>query len=332
MAILTAQALNKYYEDYKNTEVTFSKEIMHTLKMDPRQIYIKSGGLQWPCIINSTSFSSAKIILGTKSGAYQVLTKPVPAPVSIRFSFYQPDGQILSFFIAGKVLNVQPYMNSSDLAIVSITYTQRPPDDLIQMIGNLLDANVNAVKRKEERILITQESMRKLGIPKKEMVITIQGVPRHCILQDLSFGGAKVILLGLAQYLMNKETVLQLEFDDPYEVISLKGIIVGAAFIEGRKDIIGASIKFNEESVNLSYKIHINKYITTLRKTELNSKFGENVEVAQPVDTAPAAQPAQTAAAPAPQTTQAVPASAPAAAPVAKPATAAPAATTASAQ
>ena len=40
-----------------------------------RQIYIKSGGLQWPCIVNSTTFNIAKIIVGIKSGAYQVLLR-----------------------------------------------------------------------------------------------------------------------------------------------------------------------------------------------------------------------------------------------------------------
>ena len=209
--VVTAQTLNRYYDDYKDTEITFSKEIMRTLKMDPRQIYIKSGGLQWPCIISSTTFNIAKIIIGTKSGAYQVLSKQEPAPVSLRFSFYQPDGQLMSFFVSARVQICQPYMNSSDLAIVQLQYTQRPPDDLIQMIGNILDANGNAVKRKEDRIIINQDSMRRLGITKKEMVITIQNVPRHCILQDLSFGGAKIVLMGLAQYLLKKEVQLQLE-------------------------------------------------------------------------------------------------------------------------
>lgn len=285
MAIVTAQVLNRYYDEYKDTEVTFSKDIMRTLKMDPRQIYIRSGGLQWPCIINSTSFNIAKIIVGTKSGAYQVLSKKEPAPVSLRFSFYQPDGQLMSFFVAARVQLCQPYMNSAELAIVQLQYTQRPPDDLIQMLGNLLDANVNAVKRKEDRIVINQDSMRRLGIPKKEMVISIQNVPRHCILQDLSFGGAKIVLMGLAQYLLNKEVQLQLEFEDPHEFITMNGIIVSANFIEGRKDIIIASIKYVDASISLSYKIHINKYITSMRKSELDTKFEDDeIETAQPVE------------------------------------------------
>ncbi len=269
MEIQSAQQTQRLFEAYKNIEVIFSKDIIKALKLDPRQIYIKSAGSQWPCIINSTSFIQAKIILGTSGGAFQALSKKDPAPISLRFSFYEADGQIFSFFISGKVLEVNPYINNKDLSIITLQYTQRPPDDLILMIGHLLDANENFLKRKEERIPITSESLRKLNIAKKETIITIQNIPRHCILQDISFGGTKVILLGLAQYLMNKECVLRLEFVDPDENIELKGVIVGSAFLQGRKDIFSANIKFDENSISLAYKIRINKYISSMRKDEL---------------------------------------------------------------
>ncbi len=270
MAMINSQILTKYYDVYRNTEITFSKDIIHTLSMDPRQIYVKCNGSQWPCIINSTSFVQAKIIIGVKSGAFQELAKKDPPPVSIKFSFYQPDGQLLSFFVSGKVQSITSYMNSKELMIVTIQYTQRPPEDLIAMVGHLLDANENAIRRKEERIIITPEACRKLGIPKEECVVLIQNVPRHCILRDLSFGGAKVILMGLAQFLMNKQIQLSLEFEDPHEVITMNGTIIGATAAEGRKDIFAANIRFDDTP--LSYKIHINNYLTSVRKNELDNQ------------------------------------------------------------
>lgn len=274
MAIeVTAQVLNRFYDNYKNTEITFSKEIIRALRMDPRQIYVRCGGLQWPCIASSTSFTSAKIIIGTKSGAYGELSKKEAPLVSLRFSFYQPDGQLFGFFISARVQSCQPYMGSSDLVIVELLFTQRPPDDLIQMVGNLLDANVNAVKRKEERIPINQETMRKLGLAKKEILASIQNVPRNCILQNLSFNGAKIVLMGLAQFVLKKEVQLQLEFDDPHEILTLAGVVVGTGMIEGRQDIIIANIMFAEASISMEYKVRINKYITSIRKNELDTKF-----------------------------------------------------------
>ena len=281
MAMITSQQLTKYYDQYRTTEVVFTKDIIRTLAMDPRQLYIKCSEGQWPCIINSTSFSGARIIIGTKGGAYQQMVKKDPPVMSLRFCFYQQDGQTLSFFISCKVTKLMPYMNSNDLAIVSLDYTQRPPDDLIEMLGNLLDANINAVKRKDERIPINQDSRRKLGIPKDECIITVQGVPRHCILRDITFGGAKVVILGIAQFLKGKEVQMSLEFEDPHEVIQLKGTIVDIAAVEGRKDIVAASIQFAEQTVSLSYKIHINNYLTTARKNDLVSADNAQTDSAQ---------------------------------------------------
>ncbi len=273
MAIATSQQISRYFDLYQNTEITFTKDIIHTLKMDPRQIYIKFPGSQWPCIINSTSFKLARIIIGTKGGAFQQISQKDPPPVNLRFCFVSSDNQPLSFFITGKVSEITPYMNSKDLAVVTVTYTQRPPDDLIEMVGHLLDASVNFVRRKEERISINEDSLRKLNIPREKTIIIIQNVPRHCILRDLSFGGAKVILLGLAQFLVNKDALLRIAFEEPDEIVSLKGKVTNAEQVQGRKDIISVSIDFDNASVPLTYKIHINNFITSTRKKLLDTQF-----------------------------------------------------------
>src|SRR5574344_2194408 len=280
MAIATSQQISRYFDLYQNTEITFTKDIIHTLKMDPRQIYIKFPGSQWPCIINSTSFKLARIIVGTKGGAFQQISQKDPPPVNLRFCFVSSDNQPLSFFITGKVSEITPYMNSKELAVVTGTYTQRPPDDLIEMVGHLLDASVNFVRRKEERILINEDSLRKLNIPHEETIIIIQNVPRHCILRDLSFGGAKIILLGLAQFLTGKDIILRIDFDDPHETISLQGKIMNAEQVQGRKDIIYVNIRYNDDSVPLSYKIHINNFLTTTRKKILDNEFTASGELA----------------------------------------------------
>jgi len=280
MAIFTTQQLTHYYDYYRTTELVFSKEIIKVLGMDPRQIYIKCAGNQWPCILSSTSFQQAKIIVSLKSGALQQLAKKDCPTVNLRLCFQRRDGQIMNFFVAGKVSGIGKYSGNGDLAVVTIQYTQRPPDDFIEMIGHLIDANENYVRRRDERILITPENCRKLGIPREETTILIQGVPRRCILRDLSFGGAKAMVLGLAQFLMGKEAALTLEIGNPRETVQLKGNIVNTIPVEGRKDIFAASIDFPEDSVPLIYKIIINEYFSSLRKNELENQSKQE-ELAQ---------------------------------------------------
>ena len=311
MGIVTSQQITKYYDQYRDTEITFTKDIIRAIGLDPRQIYVKCNNGQWPCIINSTSFQHAKIIVGTKGGAFQSLSNKDTTGINIRFCFFETENQLMSFFVAGRVTSIVPYMNSKDLAIVTLTFTQRPPDDLIEVIGRLLEANSNAIRRREERIILNEDSKRKLGLVKEEAIIMVQGVPRHYIVRDLSFSGAKIILLGLSQFLTNKPAMLRLEFEDPDEVIQLNGAIVAAELIEGRKDIVAASMSFSEKMVPLSYKLHVNNYLTAVRKTQLSASDQIAMQRAAQARAAAQAQAAQQArqaapaqGAPAPQNNQ----------------------------
>ncbi|MCR5289799.1 MAG: PilZ domain-containing protein [Treponema sp.] len=271
MAVATSQKISDYYDQYRDTEITFTKDILRILGVDPRQIYIKCNGSQWPCIINSTSFQNAKIIVGKQGGAYAQITKDGAPPVQLRFCFVDPENEMLSFFVTAKVSNIAAYMNSPELVIVTLSFTQRPPDDLIEKIGILLEANANSIRRSEERIPITPDTKRKLGITKEETVILIDNVPRRCILRDISFSGAKVLLVGLAPFLLQKPTVLRIIFEETNEVFNLKGSVVNVSAVEGRKDIVYANIKYDTAAVPLPYKIHINGFLTAVRKKQLSA-------------------------------------------------------------
>ncbi len=300
MGVTTSQQLTRYYELYRDTEITFTKEVIRTLHLDPRQIYIKCSGSQWPCIINSTSLMAARVIIGTKGGAYSAIANDKnKSPINLKFCFSPPGSQPIMFFITARVSDISPYMDSTDLAVVTLTFTQRPPDDFIEIIGKLIEANTNAVRRREERIVITEDSKRRLGIMKEETIIQIQNVPRHCILRDLSFSGAKVVLMGLAMFVKDKDAVIRIDFEEPRETINIPGKVVATENVGGRKDLIAASIKFDEAAVPMPYKMHINGYLTALRKTMLNSAenkgqqnttLKQQVGVQRPTSTNPSAQ------------------------------------------
>lgn len=295
MGLMTSQQIAKYYDIYRDTEVTFTKEFISALNLDPRQVYIKCAGSQWPCIINSTSLQMARIIIGTKGGAYAQISKEAAA-LSLRFSFVPPGQPPVSFFVNCRVANVQPYMTSNDLAIITLSFTQRPPDDLIENLGRVIEANFNSSRRREERIIINEESKRRLGLLKEETLVYIDNVPRHCIIRDLSFSGAKLVLKGLAQFLVNKAAIIRLDFNEPRETIGVQGQIVKAESIEGRKDLAAVSIKFLETAVPMSYKLHVNSYLTAIRKKQLDvvaSQTGEKPQ--QPAQNQPVASPAPSA-------------------------------------
>lgn len=267
MPVTTSQQIAHYYEQFQDVEVTFNKEVIKATLLNPKGVFLKCLGHQWPCIVYSTSFAEAKVIVSTR-GSFNDLVRKANNLVSLRFSFHQGEkADPLSFFVSAKLVGYAPYgQNRPDIAFVSLTYTQRPPDDLIEIVGQLLDANSNAKRRREERIVLTVDSARKLGIRHKEAQVEIAGVPRRCIVRDLSFSGAKVIVLGIAKMLLDKDAVLQLQLTEPPESIKIPGKVIRLEPVEGRSDISAFAMHFDEDAVPVKYKLRINNYLRTQKK------------------------------------------------------------------
>lgn len=272
MPLPSSQLISRYYDLYRDKEITFTKETLHYLRIDPRQIYIKCAGGQWPCIINSTSFQYSKIILGVGSGAIAEIKKKPDMPVQVRYCFIQEDNTPLSFFVTGHVTQIFPFKETNELVIITISFTQQPPDDLILRMGQFIDTNENFTNRRDERIIINKDIVRRLNLEKEETIINISGVPRRCILRDLSFGGCKVMCMGVPKFLVNKDSDLKLTFIEPQVSFNIPGIIKNAESLEGRKDICLISIAFNPEQVPMQFKVLINQFLTNNKKTllELN--------------------------------------------------------------
>jgi hypothetical protein len=265
MGIVTSQKITGYYDRYKDINVTFSKEIIQVTGLMTQQVHLKCGSDFWPCVIYSSSFSGAKTVTNIKSGLLDKLQQ-VNNYVSLRYCFKQPDKvNPVIFFVTARVTGQVPYGNSKDMAILNIQFTQRPPDDLIEIMGRLLDANVNSAKRREDRIIINEESQRKLNIQNKESTVFIQGVPRRCILRDVSFSGAKIIMMGVAKFLVDKEANLRIDFDDPRENFLLRGKFVRYENVEGKKELVALAMQFTDNTIPMGYKIRINDYLSSGR-------------------------------------------------------------------
>jgi len=266
MPVTTSQQISRYYQQYHAIEVTFTKEVIKATHLYSKQVYIKCLGYHWPCIVYSSSMAGAKVIVNITTSLRDALRKSNNM-ISLRFSFLQPDkSDALAFFVSAKIAGSSPYGEKNpELSFVTINFTQRPPDDLIEILGELLDANVNSRKRSEERIVVTSDSLRKLGLGTKGALLTIEQVPRKCIIRDLSFSGAKVIIVGLAKFLVNRSAVLRLQLADDEGQIELVGTVVRFEPVEGRTDIAAFAIQFDEDKVPIKYKLRINAFLKTVK-------------------------------------------------------------------
>lgn len=270
MGILTSQKIAALYEQFKTVDLSFNKEIIEVTGIIMQQISIKCGGASFPCMIYSSSFQGARV--ATTSKILPRLQENNNA-VNLKFCFKKPDANPLTFSIFARSVGYAPYGNQSDMSIFNLQFTQQPPDDLIEIIGRVLETTANAVARNNERITITENAQRKLNLTSKDISVFIQSVPRRCILRDLSFSSARIVMMGISKFLVKKDVVLKLEFMEPSENFSLKGVSSNAEAVNGRKDLLALTVEFDSAEIPFAYKMRINNYITTIRVGDRMEQF-----------------------------------------------------------
>jgi hypothetical protein len=265
MGVLLSQKISMYYERFKDIDVTFTKDMIQVTGLLTQQIHLKCGNDFWPCVVYTASFSGAKVVANVKTGLLAKL-QTTNNFVNLRLCFRAPgETNTLTFFVAARVMASVPYGNSQDVNMFTIQFSNRPPDDFIEIMGRILDANVNSKKRREDRIPLTPENLRKLNLTSTETVVFIESVPRRCILRDISFSGSKVVMLGVPKFLLEKEGALRLEFNDPRISYTIKGKFVRAEAVEGKKEMVALGISFEEPTVPMGFKIRLNDMLTSIR-------------------------------------------------------------------
>jgi hypothetical protein len=156
-------------------------------------------------------------------------------------------------------------MQGPDVHFVTLEFTQRPPDDLIQILGSLLEANANSQRRRDERIIVTPETQKKLGLESREASVLVDGKSRKCVLRDLSFSGAKVVISGRARDFENRRVSLKFARSDQVPEMTIPAVVGRVDEVGGRKDILAVSMVYTSEPP-MSYKLLINSYVSTIRK------------------------------------------------------------------
>ena len=265
MSITTSQQINRYFDLYKDAEITFNTQVIQVLGLLVKQLYLKCASYMYPCLLYSSSMVGAKVIAHLRPAALQNL-RNANNLVSLHVAFKIKDKvDPLSLFISVKLISSTPYnQENPDMFILSLAYTQKPPDDLIEILGKLLEANINAKRRKEARILITPESLKVIGLNSRESLVTIGREPRKCLIRDLSFSGAKILFMGQIKELVGQETVLEIPLKDQ-EPIKIPGVIIRYEEVQDRNDIAAIAILFAEDKIPMVYKLHINEYLRVPR-------------------------------------------------------------------
>jgi hypothetical protein len=262
--------------------------VITALGLVGKGVYLKIQDRQLPCMVFSSSLSSARVIASVPS-AVMLALKQANNRLALRWCFKLPEKvEPITFFVTCRPTGFTHYaVQGPDVHFVTLEFTQRPPDDLIQILGSLLEANSNAQRRKDERIIVTPETLKKLGLESREAEILIDGKSRKCVLRDLSFSGAKVVVSGRAEAFSNRSVSLKFSRSEQVPEMTLPATVLRVDEVGGRKDILAVSVEYSSDPP-MSYKLLINSYISTMRKAAQAAQEAQ----AQTAASAPAAEPA----------------------------------------
>ena len=264
MALITGQQISNYYKQFGDVEVAFNKEVIRATGLQTRNNLLKCKGAYWPCFVYSSSMKQAKIVASVKEDFHKNI-KEANNLASLQFTFVSAEKTTpLILHVSAKMTGITNYgEESSGLSLITLTYSQRPSDDLIIILGRLLASNLNSKKRKEERILVDDNVIRKMGLKSKNISVVISNIPRKALLRDISFSGAKLIIAGIAKFLVDKPILLRLEVDDTDEVFNLVGKILRFETVENRKDIASIAVQFDEKNIPIEYKLFFNDFLSS---------------------------------------------------------------------
>src|SRR5271169_1611919 len=263
MSIITSQQLIQYYERYRETEVTFNKQVITATGLMPRNMYLRVLDRELPCTVFSSSMASARVIANVKANFFLDLKRP-NTRLALRWCFKQQDKmEPMTFFVPCRVTGFTHFnVQKPGVQMMTVMFTQKPPNDLIEILGGLLEANWNSQQRREERIPITPENMKKLGMDSRDAFLLMGEASRRCLLKDLSFIGAEVLASGLTESDAGRPTTLRISKGEIATEMSLPGTITRVEEVGGRRDIKAVAIEYVSETP-IGYKLLINSFITT---------------------------------------------------------------------
>ncbi|MCX7031976.1 MAG: PilZ domain-containing protein [Spirochaetes bacterium] len=243
MSIITSHEISRFYEEYQQTEVTFNKQVMEATGL--LSTHLKAAGGETRCVLYACSMAAAKLLVPDLREPFLQAIQKAGGHLSVRLTFKRPEKpDPLTFYVAGRLTGTTPYNPQNPSAqLVALEFTGRPSDDLIQALGVLLEANTNAQRRREERITMTPDALKRLGIESPSTIV-VEGADTRCILRDLSFGGAKVLVANLTVSVAGQPIGLKVKRNEGDETITLWGEVARAEEVSGHPEFLALGIKF----------------------------------------------------------------------------------------
>lgn len=143
MAVITRNEISNYltmYKDYNG--VAFTKNVVSVLGLEIKEVYLRIFNEHYPCIIYKTAFTNAEIVINLDK---HLLEKIIEKKEKVYLRFYfisQKKNAPIAFLVPSKITNWSLYNEKkNNLFFLNLSFLRTPPDDLIYLLGTLIDAS-----------------------------------------------------------------------------------------------------------------------------------------------------------------------------------------------
>ena len=254
MTLLGTSVLQNLYQEYLDTELTYTKEVAAGLGLLPAESTIKWQGELFHCVVHSCSFRAAKLLVKLTDAQW----KPMEfgsriSTLTLTFLQSKTDKKELFQFNGTLQILQQHGAGEGELSILlGLAFSHRPPEGFLQAHGSYLNLKKEANQRKEDRITLNPESKEILGLSNLNTTVTVDHIERKCLLRELSYNGARVILNGVAPFLLDKPFSLTVPMTGKSQ-LEIPGKILRAEAVEGHRGLAVIALGYHTERVPVDY-------------------------------------------------------------------------------
>lgn len=254
MTLLGTSVLQNLYQEYLDTELTYSKEVAAGLGVLPADTSLKWQGELLPCVVHSASFRSAKVLARLDESRWKELQLGSKL-VTLTLTFLQAKTGKKELFQFNGTLQILQQHGAGEgerSMLLGVVFSHRPPEGFLQAHGSYLNLKKEANQRREDRIPLNEETRELLGLATLNTTVVVDHIERKCLLRELSYSGARVILTGVAPFLLDKPFTLSVPLASK-AAMDIPGKIVRAEAVEGHKGLAVIALGYHQDRVPVEY-------------------------------------------------------------------------------
>jgi hypothetical protein len=261
MGIIARNKLDEYYEQFRQIMLPFNKDVVRVTGLQPKLVTCKCGAAFFPCVVAAVSFESVQVIVPTQSGVIEELKKSGNT-LAVRFCFkpWRANGEV-AFIVNGRVAKIEPQAAS---ILFTVNYSQRPPDDLIEIVGELLKANACAASHNNEQFNATTAVLEKMRFLCNDVILKVNTVVKRCIIRSIGFDGTRLLVQhATPAELQGQRGSLTFEFDDPRELCTIAATFDKTDAVDGHNDITIVNAVY-ADATPMTYRLRLTNYVSTI--------------------------------------------------------------------